>query len=124
MAGADAVSALGQSVIIGLVLLLSTFAPLTLIDRFGRRKLMLAGSIGYIVSLSAAAYAFANHTGGKMLLVCLLVFIVSHSVGQGSVIWVFISEIFPNRKSARQGAVVGLLHSLGRWRRPLRGRFR
>jgi sugar porter (SP) family MFS transporter len=101
MAGADAVSALGQSVIVGLVLLLSTFAPLTLIDHFGRRKLMVAGSIGYIASLGAAAYAFATHTQGKMLLLCLLVFIVSHSVGQGSVIWVFISEIFPNRVRAR-----------------------
>jgi MFS transporter, SP family, xylose:H+ symportor len=97
-------------VIIGLTLLLFTFAPLILIDHFGRRKLMIVGSIGYILSLSAAAYQFYTHTGGKLLLLSLLVFIASHSIGQGSVIWVFISEIFPNRVRARGQALGCFTH--------------
>jgi MFS family permease len=110
MGGAGIESALLQSVIIGLTLLLFTFAPLTLIDHFGRRKLMIAGSIGYILSLGTTAYAFYAHTEGKLLLISLLVFIGSHSVGQGSVIWVFISEIFPNRVRARGQALGCFTH--------------
>jgi SP family xylose:H+ symportor-like MFS transporter len=110
MGGAGVESALLQSVIIGLTLLLFTFAPLALIDHFGRRKLMIAGSIGYILSLGATAYAFYAHIEGKLLLISLLVFIGSHSVGQGSVIWVFISEIFPNRVRARGQALGCFTH--------------
>lgn len=110
MAGADQTSALLQSVIIGFTNLVFTVAALLVIDHFGRRKLMLAGSIGYIVSLSAAAYAFYTHTGGKMLLASLLVFIASHAFGQGAVIWVFISEIFPNRVRARGQALGSFTH--------------
>jgi len=110
MGGAGVESALLQSVIIGLTLLLFTFAPLALIDHFGRRKLMIAGSVGYILSLGATAYAFYAHIEGKLLLISLLVFIGSHSVGQGSVIWVFISEIFPNRVRARGQALGCFTH--------------
>jgi len=80
------------------------------IDHFGRRKLMIAGSVGYILSLSAAAYAFYSHTEGKLLLLSLLVFIASHAFGQGAVIWVFISEIFPNRVRARGQALGSFTH--------------
>jgi sugar porter (SP) family MFS transporter len=110
MAGADQTSALLQSVIIGFTNLVFTLAALLVIDHFGRRKLMLVGSIGYIISLSAAAYAFYTHTGGKLLLASLLVFIASHAFGQGAVIWVFISEIFPNRVRARGQALGSFTH--------------
>jgi len=110
MAGAEAQSALGQSVIIGLTNLVFTLAAMTVIDHFGRRKLMIAGSVGYILSLSAAAYAFYSHTEGKLLLLSLLVFIASHAFGQGAVIWVFISEIFPNRVRARGQALGSFTH--------------
>ena len=110
MAGAGAESALLQSVIIGLTNLVFTMAALTVIDHFGRRKLMLVGSFGYILSLSAAAYAFYTNTGGKLLLASLLVFIASHAFGQGAVIWVFISEIFPNRVRARGQALGSFTH--------------
>jgi sugar porter (SP) family MFS transporter len=100
-AGADKSSALLQSVIVGLTLLVFTLAALSAIDRFGRRNLMLAGSVGYIVSLSLAAYCFFTGTGGWLLLACLLVFVASHAFGQGAVIWVFIGEIFPNSVRAR-----------------------
>lgn len=110
MSGAAAESALLQSVIIGFTNLVFTMAALTVIDHFGRRKLMLIGSIGYIISLSAAAYAFYTSTGGILLLLSLLVFIASHAFGQGAVIWVFISEIFPNRVRARGQALGSFTH--------------
>lgn len=110
MAGAGAESALLQSVIIGFTNLVFTMAALSVIDHFGRRRLMLVGSVGYILSLSAAAYAFYTNTGGSLLLVSLLVFIASHAFGQGAVIWVFISEIFPNRVRARGQALGSFTH--------------
>ncbi|NWF85859.1 MAG: sugar porter family MFS transporter [Bryobacteraceae bacterium] len=110
LAGAGAESALLQSVIIGFTNLVFTMAALTVIDRFGRRRLMLIGSIGYIVSLSAATWAFYTGVGGSLLLASLLVFIASHAFGQGAVIWVFISEVFPNRVRARGQALGSFTH--------------
>jgi MFS transporter, SP family, xylose:H+ symportor len=110
MAGYGSTDALLQSVIIGFTNLVFTMAAMTIIDHFGRRNLMLVGSVGYIVSLSAAAYSFYTGTGGKMLLASLVVFIASHAFGQGAVIWVFISEIFPNRVRARGQALGSFTH--------------
>ncbi len=110
MAGAGAQSALLQSVIIGFTNLIFTVAAMTVIDHFGRRKLMIVGSIGYIVSLSAAAYSFYTNSGGTLLLASLVVFIASHAFGQGAVIWVFLSEIFPNRVRARGQALGSTTH--------------
>lgn len=101
MAGAGSESALFQSVMVGFTNLIFTMAAMTVIDHFGRKRLMLVGSIGYIASLSVAAYAFYTQTGGILLLAAMMVFIASHAFGQGAVIWVFISEIFPNRVRAR-----------------------
>ncbi len=110
MAGYGSTDALLQSVIIGFTNLAFTMAAMTVIDHFGRKNLMLVGSLGYIVSLSAAAYSFYTGTGGKVLLVSLVVFIASHAFGQGAVIWVFISEIFPNRVRARGQALGSFTH--------------
>jgi MFS transporter, SP family, xylose:H+ symportor len=110
MAGADKTSASLQSVIIGLTNLVFTMAALTVIDRFGRRNLMLVGSVGYIASLSVAAYSFYTGGGGALLLGSLLVFIAAHAFGQGAVIWVFLSEIFPNRVRARGQALGSSVH--------------
>jgi len=118
MAGAAQDSALFQSVIVGGTNLVFTLAALAVIDSFGRRKLMLAGSIGYIVSLGATAWAFYRYGddftpfGSLVVLVSLLVFIASHAFGQGAVIWVFISEIFPNRVRARGQALGSFTHWL------------
>ncbi|MCC6462321.1 MAG: sugar porter family MFS transporter [Saprospiraceae bacterium] len=81
---------------IGLVNLVFTMLGLALIDRYGRRFLMYVGSIGYIVSLACVSYAFFSGASGLFIPVLLFVFIASHAIGQGAVIWVFISEIFPN----------------------------
>jgi MFS transporter, SP family, xylose:H+ symportor len=103
--GADKTSSLLQSVIVGLTLLVFTLAALASIDQFGRRKLMLVGSVGYILSLGTVAYSFHTGTGGWLLLASLLVFVASHAFGQGAVIWAFIGEIFPNRVRARGQAL-------------------
>lgn len=116
MAGAGKDAALLQAVVVGGVNLVFTMAAMTIIDRFGRRVLMLAGSIGYIASLAATAWAFHHYgthftrAGGAIVLVSLLVFIASHAFGQGAVIWVFIGEIFPNRVRARGQAFGSLVH--------------
>lgn len=97
LAGIGKQAAFLQSAGIGLVNLLFTMLGLYLIDRLGRRKLMLIGSVGYILSLSAVGAAFQfGWLSGMTVPVLLFVFIAAHAIGQGAVIWVFISEIFPN----------------------------
>ncbi len=96
LAGLDSSSALLSTVGIGLVNLGMTLLGMWLIDRAGRRALLGIGSVGYIVSLSAAAWAFYTNAGGMVIVGFVFLFIASHAVGQGAVIWVFLSEIFPN----------------------------
>ena len=105
MTGLGAKAALLQSIGIGVANLLFTFVGLSLIDRLGRRTLLYIGSFGYILSLGMTAWAFFTHHYG-IVPVCIFAFIASHAVGQGAVIWVFISEIFPNRHRA-QGQTLG-----------------
>ena len=105
MTGLGAEAALLQSIGIGLTNLVFTFVGLWLIDRVGRRTLLLIGSLGYIVSLGSTAWAFfTGHYG--IIPACIFAFIAAHAVGQGAVIWVFISEIFPNRHRA-EGQTLG-----------------
>ena len=108
------------SVIVGLMNLVATMAALTGIDRIGRRQLMIVGSIGYLISLGFLAGMMFAYEGGYfeegsaapvwLILLGLLGFIASHAFGQGSVIWVFISEIFPNRVRARGQSLGSLTH--------------
>ena len=110
MAGYGSQSAMFRSVIIGMTNLVFTMAAMTIIDHFGRKKLMLVGSIGYILSLGGTAWVFYTNSGGIYVLFGLLLFIASHAFGQGAVIWVFISEIFPNRVRARGQALGSFTH--------------
>lgn len=154
MSGAGEDAALLQAVAVGGINLIVTMFALAIIDHFGRRKLMIVGSVGYIISLATVAAAFyiyadefrtaraafdeldqaveaaggsatdavlqaqaavsqataASATGGTVVLVGLLVFIAAHAFGQGAVIWVFISEIFPNRVRARGQALGSFTH--------------
>ena len=71
-----------------------------LIDRLGRRQLLIIGSLGYIISLSGVSFAFYQQLSSEWIAVFIFAFIATHAVGQGTVIWVFISEIFPNRVRA------------------------
>ncbi|HLZ17536.1 MAG TPA: sugar porter family MFS transporter [Cyclobacteriaceae bacterium] len=95
MTGLGEESALLSSAGIGLANLVFTIAGWFFIDRFGRRVLMYIGSVGYIISLSLIAFAFFNRSFSHVP-IFIFAFIASHAIGQGSVIWVFISEIFPN----------------------------
>jgi SP family arabinose:H+ symporter-like MFS transporter len=105
LTGLGAKAALLQSIGIGVTNLVFTFVGLWLIDRLGRRTLLYIGSFGYIGSLGLVAWAFFS---GHLTLVpiCIFAFIAAHSVGQGTVIWVFISEIFPDRHRA-EGQTLG-----------------
>lgn len=99
-AGLAESTALLSSIGIGVVNLIFTLIGLSLIDRLGRRQLMYIGSIGYIFSLSMVAAAFGLGWQGLSIPIFFFLFIASHAVGQGAVIWVFISEIFPNHLRA------------------------
>jgi len=99
-AGLASKESLFNSIAIGGTNLIFTFVGLYLIDRIGRKTLLIIGSIGYIVSLAMVAWSFYAHAGAGFLMVFLLLFIAAHAVGQGAVIWVFISEIFPNKVRA------------------------
>ena len=99
-AGLAAKESLFNSIAIGGTNLVFTFVGLFLIDKLGRKTLLIIGSLGYIVSLAAVAWCFAAGAGPGLLLTFLLLFIAAHAIGQGAVIWVFISEIFPNNVRA------------------------
>jgi len=109
-AGLAAKDSLGNSVMIGVTNLVFTFVGLYLIDRLGRKTLLIIGSVGYIISLAMVAWAFYANSGATFLLFFLLLFIASHAVGQGAVIWVFISEIFPNKVRAAGQAFGASVH--------------
>jgi SP family xylose:H+ symportor-like MFS transporter len=116
MAGFAQEAAMLSSVGVGLVNLVFTMTAMLIIDHFGRKKLMVVGSVGYIISLGATAWAFYQNgtdfsqTGSMVVFFSLLVFIASHAFGQGAVIWVFISEIFPNNVRARGQALGSFTH--------------
>lgn len=95
-AGLGESTALLSSVGIGVTNLIFTLIGINLIDRLGRRQLMYIGSIGYIISLSLVACAFFFGWEGMAVPIFLFIFIAAHAIGQGAIIWVFISEIFPN----------------------------
>tara|TARA_B100001093_G_C26860545_1_gene1029976 strand:+ start:20768 stop:22102 length:1335 start_codon:yes stop_codon:yes gene_type:complete len=96
-AGLASSESLFSSISIGLINLVFTYVGVRLIDRLGRRELLKIGSCGYIVSLGMVAYAFYASLSAGFLISFILLFIASHAMGQGAVIWVFISEIFPNK---------------------------
>jgi sugar porter (SP) family MFS transporter len=99
-AGLGESTALLSSIGIGVVNLIFTLLGVFLIDKLGRKILMYIGSVGYIISLSLVAMAFFFQWGGIAVPVFLFLFIAAHAIGQGAVIWVFISEIFPNHLRA------------------------
>ncbi len=106
IAGLEKSAALGGSVGVGLVNLIFTFVGLALIDKFGRRQLMYIGSFGYIISLGLVSLAFFLGWKGMAVPLFFFLFIAAHAIGQGTVIWVFISEIFPSHLRA-QGQALG-----------------
>ncbi|MFT4734484.1 MAG: sugar porter (SP) family MFS transporter [Algoriphagus sp.] len=110
IAGLGEESALLSSVGIGVVNILFTYLGLSLIDKTGRRNLMYYGSIGYIISLSLVAVAFLQGWQGISIPLFFFLFIAAHGIGQGTVIWVFIAEIFPNHLRADGQAFGSSVH--------------
>ena len=96
-AGLGGSDSLFNSIAIGIVNLIFTLIGVRLIDRLGRRQLIIIGSVGYILSLIMVGVCFQFALSSTLLLTFICLFVAAHAIGQGAVIWVFISEIFPNR---------------------------
>jgi len=109
MAGADKAGALMQSVIIGLTNLVMTVLAMVLIDRVGRRALLLAGSVTFIVSHALAAWVFHTHAQGWIVIVAMMGIVGSHAYSQGAVVWVCINELLPNAIRASGSAAACFL---------------
>ncbi|NAS10416.1 sugar porter family MFS transporter [Poritiphilus flavus] len=114
-AGLGESTALLSSIGIGVTNLLFTLLGIFLIDRLGRRQLMYFGSVGYIVSLSLVSAAFIFGWEGMAVPLFLFLFIASHAIGQGAVIWVFISEVFPNHLRGSGQAFGSSVHWVLAW---------
>ena len=108
--GLDDTAALFNSVIIGIINLIFTYIGISLIDKIGRKKLMLIGSFGYIFSLLMMALNIKDNLIGINTSIFIFSFIASHAIGQGTVIWVFISEIFPNKLRSNGQAFGSSVH--------------
>ncbi len=109
-AGLGESSALLSSIGLGVTNLVFTLTGLYLIDRMGRRQLMYIGSVGYIISLTLVACGFFFNWGGYLMPTFLFMFIGAHAIGQGTVIWVYISEIFPNHLRASGQSLGSSVH--------------
>lgn len=110
IAGLDRTSALFQSVSIGLTNMIFTIAAMFVIDKLGRKKLLLIGSIGMFVTLMIVAVSFLAEIGGLVVLIGLVGFIAFFAASQGAVIWVFISEIFPTNVRAKGQTLGSFTH--------------
>jgi sugar porter (SP) family MFS transporter len=110
MAGFSKEDAYLQPVYIGAANLFFTILAMTLIDKLGRKTLLIIGSFGMIIFLALTAYSFSQGTGSSMVLVYLIGFIAFFAFSQGAVIWVFISEIFPNTVRSKGGSLGSFTH--------------
>ncbi len=100
-----------QPVFIGAANLLFTLLAMSIIDRFGRKTLLIIGSVGMVVFLALTAYAFQGGSAGNHLVIVYLIgFIAFFGFSQGAVIWVFISEIFPNSVRSQGGSLGSFTH--------------
>ena len=109
-AGFSSVSSDLQAVVIGATNLLATLLAMSLIDKLGRKTLLLVGSVGMVICLFGVATLFARNEQSMSLLWLLVGFIVSFAFSQGSVIWVYISEIFPSRVRSRGQSIGSSAH--------------
>nr|WP_221312503.1 sugar porter family MFS transporter [Granulicella aggregans] len=99
-----------QAVAVGLVNLLATILGMTLIDKLGRKTLLLIGSVGTAIALTGVSAIFYTHTHQDLLVWLLVVFIIFFAISQGSVIWVYISEVFPNRVRSKGQSIGSSAH--------------
>jgi sugar porter (SP) family MFS transporter len=97
LAGATKLSGNLQAIAVGATNLVFTLLAMSVIDKFGRKKLLLIGTVGLAICLSLISYVFYTHTHLNWLVWLLMLFIASFAMSQGAVLWVYISEVFPNR---------------------------
>jgi sugar porter (SP) family MFS transporter len=100
LAGLEKSASFLSSIGIGIINLLFTLIGIGLIDKYGRKTLMYIGSVGYIISLGLVTISFMQNWGGLSVPFFFFFFIAAHAIGQGAVIWVFISELFPSKLRA------------------------
>lgn len=109
-AGFSRVSSDLQAVVIGATNLVATLVAMSVIDKLGRKTLLLVGSVGMVGCLLGVANLFAEHERSTSLLWLLVGFIISFAISQGAVIWVYISEIFPSRVRSRGQSIGSSAH--------------
>lgn len=109
-AGATKVSGALQAVAVGAMNLVATLAAMSVIDRFGRKKLLLTGTAGLIICLTAVSYVFMTHQHLEWLVWLLMAYIACFAISQGAVIWVYIGEVFPNRVRSKGQALGSSSH--------------
>jgi len=111
MAGFANDSALLQSITLGLTNLIFTILAITVIDKYGRKTLLIIGSIGMFISMGLVSYTFyTKDFGNYLIMIYLISFIAFFAFSQGAVIWVFIAEIFPNKVRAKGQALGSSTH--------------
>ena len=98
-----------ESVIVGLTNLVMTLVGMALIDRVGRKALLLVGSVTFVISHALAAWVFATHAQGWVVIVALMGVVGSHAYSQGAVVWVVINELLPNAVRASGSAAACFL---------------
>jgi sugar porter (SP) family MFS transporter len=110
LAGATKVSGALQAVAVGATNLVATLAAMAVIDHFGRKKLLLVGTAGLTICLSAVSYVFMTHRHLHWLVWLLMAYIACFAISQGAVIWVYVSEVFPNRVRSKGQALGSSSH--------------
>jgi sugar porter (SP) family MFS transporter len=110
LAGATKVSGALQAVAVGATNLVATLAAMSVIDQFGRKKLLLIGTVGLAICLTAVSYVFMTHQHLHWLVWLLMAYIACFAVSQGAVVWVYISEVFPNRVRSKGQALGSSAH--------------
>jgi len=110
LAGATKVSGSLQAIAVGATNLLATLMAMSVIDRFGRKKLLLVGTAGLTICLIAVSYVFVTHEHLSSLVWLLMAYIACFAVSQGAVVWVYISEVFPNNVRSKGQALGSSSH--------------
>ncbi|WP_299556330.1 D-xylose transporter XylE [Seonamhaeicola sp.] len=103
--GSGTDTALLQTIIVGSINLLFTILAITTVDKFGRKPLMIVGALGMAVAMFALGGAFFSQSIGTFALICMLVYVASFALSWGPVVWVLLSEIFPNKIRGKAMAV-------------------